>query len=404
MSENNYGALMMKSVLSANIDIDSIISPGIYPISPENDSSPDPNGGVITIHPGTIKRRSFNGQAVILATSYYDETTLKWSPWRSPVSFNDLSSIEEGMGDALLTVRQPYTGAVARTQHSKNWEQLNLLDFVYDTDIVDGVIDYGLGLNRAIAAIRALGSAERQPRRGIKVPAGEFFIKTRVDLSFGPFALHGEGIYQTVFRIHPSADSDSDYLFNFTSSGWTASTKTRIAELSLRDFTVLGTTATSILKHIFYFRGVGWDFAVENVQIYSPPLSSFVLYDTMDGTFTNVRINSGGWALTSDTEFTHQINMRGLYDSCNALRFIACHFENNHSGVVDIRGTSNNIYFGGMCKFENNSRNNLVPVFQINGSSSESIKIENIFVSHPAGIKVYWLDSNSRHLSIRGGS
>lgn len=316
----------------------------------------------------------------------------------------NLGSGEEGVGDALLAVKQPYTGSVARTQHSKNWEQLNLLDFVYDTDIVDGVIDYGLGLNRAIAAISALGSAERQPRRGIKVPAGEFFIKTRVDLSFGPFALHGEGIYQTVFRIHPSADSDSDYLFNFTSSGWTASTKTRIAELSLRDFTVLGTTATSILKHIFYFRGVGWDFAVENVQIYSPPLSSFALYDTMDGTFTNVRINSGGWALTTCAEFTHQINMRGLYDSCNALRFIACHFENNHSGVVDIRGTSNNIYFGGMCKFENNSRNNLVPVFQINGSSSESIKIENIFVSHPAGIKVYWLDSNSRHLSIRGGS
>ncbi|HBY0860088.1 TPA: hypothetical protein MIP14_29460, partial [Klebsiella pneumoniae] len=68
------------------------------------------------------------------------------------------------------------------------------------------------------------------------------------------------------------------------------------------------------------------------------------------------------------------------------------------------RGTANNIYFGGMCKFENNSRNNLVPVFQINGSASESIKIENVFVSHPAGIKVYWLNSNSRHLSIRGGS
>ncbi|WP_275345537.1 hypothetical protein [Klebsiella pneumoniae] len=315
-----------------------------------------------------------------------------------------LGSKSIDLGDAITTVLQPLPGASPRSQHDKNWEYLSLLDFLEDEDVVDGVIDYGLVLNRAINGLKTMGSAERQPRRCIKVPAGEFFIKTRVDLSFGPFALHGEGVYQTVFKIHPSADSDSDYLFNFSSSGWTASTKTRIAELSLRDFTVLGTTGTSILKHIFYFRGVGWDFAVENVQIYSPPLSSFTLYDTMDGTFTNVRVNSGGWALTTSTEFTHQISFRGLYDSCNALRFIACHFENNHSGVVDIRGTSNNIYFGGMCKFENNSRNNLVPVFQINGSLSESIKIENVFVSHPAGIGVYWLDSNSRHLSIRGGS
>ncbi|HIH9532602.1 TPA: hypothetical protein ACYVCX_003887, partial [Klebsiella pneumoniae] len=58
----------------------------------------------------------------------------------------NLGSGEEGVGDALLAVKQPYTGAVARTQHDKNWDSINLLDFVYATDVVDGFVDYGLGL------------------------------------------------------------------------------------------------------------------------------------------------------------------------------------------------------------------------------------------------------------------
>lgn len=318
----------------------------------------------------------------------------------------NLGSGEEGVGDALLAVKQPYTGAVARTQHDKNWDSINLLDFVYATDVVDGFVDYGLGLNRAIAAMSFLGSTsvEHIPRRRINVPAGLLHIKTKVELSFGPFALCGEGIFQTVFAIHPGAESDDDYLFDFSSAGWDSTGRVRISELYLSNFSVLGETENTIRKRIFNFYGVGWDFAVENVQVWSPPLSSFDMTDVMDGVFNQVRINSGGRLLSAGSEVTHQINMLNQYDNCNAIRFMGCHFENNYSGVSYIRGGSNNILFGGMCKFENNSRNNLVPVNQIYGSTSDSVKFENIFVNHPANITVYWLDSNGRHVSIRGGS
>ncbi|WP_220528728.1 hypothetical protein, partial [Klebsiella pneumoniae] len=247
-------------------------------------------------------------------------------------------------------------------------------------------------------------SVEHIPRRRINVPAGLLHIKTKVELSFGPFALCGEGIFQTVFAIHPSAESDDDYLFDFSSAGWSATGRVRISELYLSNFSVLGETASWIRKRIFKFYGVGWDFAIENVQVWSPPLSSFDMTDVMDGVFNQVRINSGGRFLTAGSEVTHQINMLNQQDNCNAIRFMSCHFENNYSGVSYIRGGSNNILFGGMCKFENNSRNNLVPVNQIYGSTSDSVKFENIFVNHPANITVYWLDSNGRHVSIRGGS
>ncbi|MBZ9583490.1 phage tailspike protein [Klebsiella quasivariicola] len=315
-----------------------------------------------------------------------------------------LSSPDNGKGDELVAVKQQYTGTVQRTQHDKNWEILNLLDFVYDSDIVDGIVDYGASLNRAISAMTSLSSSERAPRRKIRLPAGDLYLKTKVVATIGPLCLEGEGIYQTVFKIHPSSSSDSDYLFSFISSGWTSSSGTRLAELYLNGFTIRADTTNNILKKVFKFQGVGWDFAVENVQVWAPPLSSFDLYDTMDGTFNQLRINSGGSGLSTTSSVTHQINMINLYDSCNAIRFSGCHFENNYSGVVYISGNANNISFHNMCKFENNSRNNLVPVFQINGSATESIKLENIFISHPANIGVYWLDSNSRHLSIIGGS
>lgn len=41
----------------------------------------------------------------------------------------DLASSEDGKGDALIAVKQPYTGAVSRTQHDKNKDVLNLKDF-----------------------------------------------------------------------------------------------------------------------------------------------------------------------------------------------------------------------------------------------------------------------------------
>lgn len=78
MSENNYGALMMKSALSASIDIDSVMLPGIYPVPSGNTSSPDPEGGILTIYPGPIKRRTFTSNMIVSATSLYNYSSKKW--------------------------------------------------------------------------------------------------------------------------------------------------------------------------------------------------------------------------------------------------------------------------------------------------------------------------------------
>ncbi len=84
MSENNYGALMMKSAVGASDDINAIFQPGIYIIPPSNTSSPDATGGVLTVHSGTPIRRTFTSDALICLTSTRNGST--WSSWKGPLS------------------------------------------------------------------------------------------------------------------------------------------------------------------------------------------------------------------------------------------------------------------------------------------------------------------------------
>lgn len=93
MSENNYSALMMKSSLSTNTDIDSVILPGIYPVPSGNSTSPSPQeNGVMVIHSGIVKIRTFISNSVIICTSTYNPLTLAWSQWSFPVPLSSLSS------------------------------------------------------------------------------------------------------------------------------------------------------------------------------------------------------------------------------------------------------------------------------------------------------------------------
>ncbi|EJF20770.1 MULTISPECIES: hypothetical protein [Citrobacter] len=84
MSENNYGALMMKSTVGVSDDINAILSPGIYLIPSANTSSPDSLGGVLTIHSGSPIRRTFISDSIICLTSTRNGNT--WTAWRGPLS------------------------------------------------------------------------------------------------------------------------------------------------------------------------------------------------------------------------------------------------------------------------------------------------------------------------------
>ncbi len=59
----------------------------------------------------------------------------------------DLASSADGKGDALVAVRHPATGGVARTQHDKNQDVVSVLDFCVGDGVADDTVAFQSALN-----------------------------------------------------------------------------------------------------------------------------------------------------------------------------------------------------------------------------------------------------------------
>lgn len=83
----------------------------------------------------------------------------------------DLASTEDGKGDALIGVKQPYAGAVGRTQHDFNAQFISIIDFLGDE--YSGATD----ASPAFSTANTLVPKGKQ----ILVPAGNYMLNTEVD-------------------------------------------------------------------------------------------------------------------------------------------------------------------------------------------------------------------------------
>lgn len=93
----------------------------------------------------------------------------------------NLRSGEEGMGDALMTVKQPFSGATSRSQHDKNAEFVSVMDFS-----VDGM--YGRDYDNTAAFEKAYATG-----LAVYVPPGEYLTHTyNRHLTFGPGVIYSD--------------------------------------------------------------------------------------------------------------------------------------------------------------------------------------------------------------------
>lgn len=123
-------------------------------------------------------------------------------------SATDLASVANGKGDALVAVKQPFTGSVARTQHDKNAESLSLLDFGADPT---GATDSAL----AIEAWWSAGYANNIP---LYAPPGTYLTSTGHTFTYSASkktSIRGAGCGATTFR---KTGANSGAVFKFTIS------------------------------------------------------------------------------------------------------------------------------------------------------------------------------------------
>ena len=84
----------------------------------------------------------------------------------------DLASRDLELGDNLLTVKQPFTGSVARTQHSKNTDHVSIKDF---GAVGDGVTDDTAAIKAAFAYAATKGKGCT-----IDIPDGTYLLKEEI--------------------------------------------------------------------------------------------------------------------------------------------------------------------------------------------------------------------------------
>ena len=122
------------------------------------------------------------------------------------------NTADPAKGAALVAVKQSLTGAVARTQHTKNAESVSVLDF---GAVPDGDVSTGTGTDNTSAfqtAINALGSGGV-----LYVPKGVYRLGSQITIP-NNFTLTGDGNYNTVL-LASNAFNDATGLINITNSG-----------------------------------------------------------------------------------------------------------------------------------------------------------------------------------------
>lgn len=93
-----------------------------------------------------------------------------WVSVGDATAISRLASTDDGEGDSLIGVKQPYANTVARTQHDKNAETISILDFA-----IEGQADWTQAFKNAARVSADAGKI-------ILVPAGDYVVSDSIPL------------------------------------------------------------------------------------------------------------------------------------------------------------------------------------------------------------------------------
>lgn len=248
----------------------------------------------------------------------------------------DLASSEDGKGDALIAVKQPYTGAVSRTQHDKNKDVLNLKDFgaigdgndhplseIFSTlSAAQMVYPFVTSLSQTqdYAAWQSAINVAKTRNAAVFQPSGNYIISDTVVADYAPslYGEGGQGLRDVSSTAHSPSPVRGTTFHSKVANGRTLS----IAPdkycfgLNLRDFAIWGVEGQCDVG--LYLANVGWMGIVEGVNIQHFPNQGLELGYIQDTYFNNCSVLQCG----NSTKFA----VTCAVDS-NYVYFNGCHFE-----------------------------------------------------------------------------
>lgn len=154
----------------------------------------------------------------------------------------NLIDANDHLGDALVAVKQPYTGSFARTQHSKNMDTISVKDFGATGD---GVTDDTAAIQYAFDAAHSAG-------RKLYFPAGVYQVSSTLTAKLGThyeeygLSIEGEGrgasVIQFAFTDTNSPIAGINLVPESGSTGY---------NFDIKGMTLKGTTAAAVSSLIY---------------------------------------------------------------------------------------------------------------------------------------------------------
>ncbi len=237
-------------------------------------------------------------------------------------------------GDALVGVKQPFSGAVARTQHAKNAEFISITDF--------GAIANGTDCRAAI-------QAAHDASLNVYYPAGDYSTTGKIQLRVGT-RIQGEsaGSARLLLLADMAGTTDALYECKVLSANF----GTQQAGIVVRDIALIG---NAHFGHGFLLQNIRFPI-FENVWAFNFNGSALVIDYAEEGYFNFMNINGCGRSSGDVTVSANTLYGQITFDSSvlavggvssNFLRFNDCTIANDRcSGTIMTKGGSpSRIYF-----------------------------------------------------------
>lgn len=241
----------------------------------------------------------------------------KWLSVGDAALRQQLASDSDSLGDALVTTKQPYTGAKTQTVHTKLAQVINVLDF-------EGVV--GDGVNDDTAGIQA--AVDATPEGGtLNIPSGIFVLTDEIIIDKS-ITIKGPGgrILSDTLNVDCIIQKNSDkciFRFRATANGYLFG-QYGLTAVHFYDLNLIGPSNTSrstyafacdesVASGAYHFRG--WSFNNVNFRyfVYGFYLRGIIYL----GCFNRVRgTRSNAFALID--------NLAGSNDLCGQVRFHQC--------------------------------------------------------------------------------
>lgn len=257
---------------------------------------------------------------------------------------SELANQTGTLGDALIGVKQPFTGSVGMTQHSKNAQTVHVADF---GAVGDGIANDTPAITAAITWLKANGGGT------LLFGAGTYICNSAIDLKGAYVSLKGAGISSTKLKA------------NFTGTiliDLAETVDVRLSPIMISDLTVDGNATVAYpcsLRYRHYTK-------FTNVLFTGGGSASFYSKDAWLNTFDNCGFESAPFTCQLDgsnhrTQF-NGCSFQGASNCClvvrsngaaadgnSALLFNNCDFEFSTAAGIDFQGTDatfNGCYVG----------------------------------------------------------